>query len=716
MKITKNICITLIYSLLIFFPLFHIQSNAQNFNPENFKISALRIKNNSITADGILSEDSWRAAEAITELTMCEPTFGIPASEKTHIKILYDEDNIYVGVTCYYKNINDLVATNLSHRQDSNDDQIAIVFDTFLDRTKGYCFMTNAYGAKNEGYIDGVSGYDENWNDVWLVAAKINDNNWSAEFKIPLRILRFPYREKQSWGFNIYRSLARKNERSYWAPIPPQHTVINLSLAGRITGLKGLAVKRNLQFRPYALAGASKQMDSGSSEKTSEAGFDIKYVPVPNFAFDFTYNTDFAQIESDEEQVNLTRFSLFYPEKRDFFLENSQLFLFGLPMKVQPFFSRSIGIYQGKSVPILYGARLTGKSGKNNIGLLNMTTEEKHGQPKTNYSVIRFRRDVLKNSNMGFIITNQENGSGFNRCWGIDSDIWLTRDSRIRGFYSSVDSREINDKRSALSLHYSLNRDLFQFTFGYINLKENYKPAMGFVILGNVLDYSGIIRKSFRPNKWGIRKINFMGIYDYIFTQEHKEFMKVHVLQISADLDSGDRIYLSFNNTSEQLYEDFNIYSNILIPTGDYAYNNLDIGFMFNERRKLSGLVSLLFGDFYDGTKSTLTLSGLLKVNKHLKIGNEIEYNDVDLPYGNFITFISRWKISLAFTSGMSLKTYIQYNSTFKELSSNIRFHLLHGNDNDLYLVYNNIISKTGSKFLRKYSAAALKLNYRIYF
>jgi len=686
-----------------------------NIACEDYNISALKVKNGKIKVDGVLNEKSWTRADSIDELIQCEPVFGDPASEKTIVKILYDEENIYLGAVCYYEDMDDLVATKLAHRDIGWEDQFAFVLDTFIDKIKAYCFMTNALGAKDEGYIDGSMNYNSNWNEVWTVKTRINNHNWTAEFKIPLRILRFSDKHNQMWGFNIYRTLRKKNERSYWTPIPPQHQITNLKLAGQIYGLEGLKMKRNLQFIPFVLLGGTKKKDITAADKVSEFGFDLKYVPMPNMAVDITYNTDFAQIKSDEEQINLSRFSLYYPEKRDFFLENAQLFRFGMPQKIQPFFSRRIGIHKGQSVPILYGARVTGKISGNNIGFLNMSTDEVSGLPMRNYTVLRYRRDILKNSNMGCILTNTRGKGNYNRCWGLDSEIWLTDNSVFRSFYSSVDATDIHSRNSASHLYYGFNRDLYQFTFGYTSVEENYDPATGFVMIKNIKDYSGILRKSFRPHTWGVRKIDIMGIYDYIYTQSNRDFMRKHFLMNTIEFDSGDELSFNLYNNYQKLYENFTIFSDIEIPAGQYNYNSFDLSFQSAPRRKLSGGLTLSVGKFYDGDRYGVNIDGTVKISRHLIVSSGMEYNQIHFPYGNLETTLGRLRLNFVFTSNISLKTYFQYNSAENRISSNIRFHMLHGNDNDLYLVYNNLTSTLNNRLISERNTAVFKMNYRVY-
>ncbi len=687
----------------------------QNEKGREYTLSALRVTNGSIKLDGILNEDGWQRADSITSLIQSEPNFKSPLSEKTAVKILYDDDHIYIGAVCYYEDMNDLVADKLEHRDIGWDDQIAFVFDTFHDKTKGYLFETNANGAKYEGFIDGIGIINSDWNKVWQVRTKINLNNWTAEFRIPLRILRYSNAEKQTWGFNIYRSLRKKNERGYFTPIPPQYGIGNLSLAGELTGIEGLKAKRNLQLRPYLLLGRTDDRSRNAEETKSEIGFDIKYVPLTNVAVDLTYNTDFAQIESDDEQINLTRFSLFYPEKRDFFLENAQLFEFGMSQKIQPFFSKRIGIHDGSPVPILYGVRATGKLGRSNIGFLNMSTEKIDEMPVTNYTILRVRQDILKNSNVGFILTNMQDCNSYERSWGLDSEIWLTDDSRIKGFYSSLYSKEIGDNRSTGAFSYRLDKDLFGLVLGYVGVGKNYDPTMGFVMLKDIKDYSGILRKSFRPRRFGIRKVDIFGMFDYTYTQANEDLMKQNIATITTEFESGDMFIYGFFNLFDRFYEDFRVYKDTIVPKGKYMYNLSCITCQFAGKRRISGKVGFQWGGFYDGNQIAFDWDGLIKLNKHVQIGHGFEYNHIELPNGCFTTMVGRLRMNLIFTSNISLKTYFQYNNATESINSNIRFHLLYGKDNDLFVVYNNVSDTAFRRWRAKMNTAALKLNYRVY-
>lgn len=690
---------------------------AQVNPPGQYKIAALKISGDSIRVDGILNEDEWEKTESIVRFTQRTPHFGQPATEETVVKILYDDDHLYIGAVCYHKDMRHVVATKLAHRDVNYEDLFGFVLDTFHDHIKAYGFEVNALGAKEEFFVDGPEGgqTDPDWNEVWEVRAKINDNNWTAEFKIPLRILRFPDENIQTWGFNAVRLLRKKNETVYWAPIPPQFTVTNLSLAGDLTGLKGLKMKRNLQLRPYSLLGASREKEVGGTVRKADFGFDLKYVPRPNLAVDLTVRPDFAQIESDDEQINLTRFKLFYPEKRDFFLENAGLFEFGLRQKIQPFFSRQIGIHNSEPVPILLGARVTGKLGRTNVGIMNALTGEKGDLPPTNYSVLRLRQDVLENSNIGLIFTNVQSKEGHNLCWGVDSELWVSKNSRLKGFYSGVDAKEIDNQRSALHLSYWWNVDLWEFFLGYNGVEKNYNPAAGFVTINDIKDYSGAFRKSFRPARYGIRKVDFTAIFNHLYTQANSNFKRTNTAEFSAEFDSGDMLTIDLNNNFERFYDDFQIYEDVIVPVGSYSYNDASLQLEFNERRRVSGIFLLGFGDFYDGKRRSFAGEGLLKLNKHLLMGCGLESKDIHLPGGNFDTLIARLRLNLVFSSYLSLKMYAQYNSAEDRIILDARLCWLHGKDNELYLVYNNLTGTEFSRFRTVSDTAALKLNYRLY-
>jgi len=678
-------------------------------------IVAMRVPDESIFVDGILDEPVWPGADSSTELIQCEPVFGVPCTERTSVKILYDTHNIYVGAICYHHDINDLVARNLGHRRNDWDDQFYFVLDTFHDKTTGYCFGTNALGAKEEGYIDGPGRYNRDWDEVWQVKTRINPDSWSAEFQIPLRILRFPDADDQLWGFNVFRSLRKKNERAYFAPIPPQHAVTNLALAGTVTGIKGLGRKRNLQIKPFILLGGTQERARGEDTKQTELGFDIKYVPFPNLAADFTYNTDFAQIESDDEQINLSRFSLFYPEKRDFFLEKAQLFEFGMAQKIQPFFSRRIGLSDGHPVPILAGGRLTGKFKNSNVGFLNITTEGTSYQPLTNHTVLRFRQDVLGNSHVGFIFTNLQSKDMRERSLGLDTELWPSNDMRIRMWYSSLDPPHVRTERSAFHAGFNLNTDLHQFVLSHTTVGKKYDPAMGFVIVKDLRDYSGLARKSFRfRNSW-MRKINFEAIFDYMYTQQHDDFCRQNILQFSSEFESGDYLSMQFNNTFEQLDQDFTIYRGVVVPTGRYVYSTFNAQFQSNERRDLSGSMNCQFGSLYGGTQKGASLQGTYTFNEHISTSEGIECNDVHLPGGKFSTTIVRMRWNFTFTSELSLRTYFQYSSGTKKVTTNVRFHYLFGNDSDFYVVLNNLSSVDSNRMIGEMNTAAIKINYRIH-
>lgn len=358
---------------------------------------------------------------------------------------------------------------------------------------------------------------------------------------------------------------------------------------------------------------------------------------------------------------------------------------------------------------------MTGKFARTNIGLMNALTEKKAELSTTHYTVIRLRQDIMENSNIGFILTNVQNSQGYNRCWGIDTLLWLSKNSRVKAFYSGVDSEEIKNQRSAWHISYWWNTDLRELFLSYNDIEKNYSPASGFVIIKNVQDYSGIIRKSFRPNKHGIRKVNFSYTFDFIYTQENSNFFKINMAEFSTEFDSGDTLALSLTNIYEKLYGNFYIYKDIFLPPGSFSYTNASLNVESDRKRRISGSLLLTLGEFYDGKIKSFTAEGLWKLNKHIFIGGGFEGNDIHLPEGNFDTIIGRFRLNLILSSLLSIKTYLQYNSTKDRIIMDIRLSLLHGKDNELYLVCSNLSSTEFNYFRSVRDTTALKLNYRLY-
>ena len=401
-----------------------------------------------LTIDGELDEPQWKLSEVAKDFIQNEPDTGEPATERTEVRLLYDDENLYLGVYCYDSAGREgLTVTQISRDFGPGDgDHFAMIFDTFNDHRNGYVFGTNPRGAKREGQMGGDGErrtYD--WDAIWHVESKITDEGWQAEFAIPFRTLRFRDIEEQVWGLNFTRRIRRKNESMHWSPIPRPYRLSKVSYAGTLDGLSGIRQGRNFYVKPYISAPILRR-EEDDVDFLPDAGLDIKYEITPGLTLDVTLNTDFSQVEADQQQINLTRFPLFFQEKRDFFLENATMFQVRRAGRARSrnliaFFSRRIGLERGRVIPILGGARLTGRVDKYRLGFLSIQTDNFEELSSTNFSVARIRRNIFQNSDVGGIFINKQSGEGvYNRTYGIDGHFQFFRHLEIASFLLKTDT------------------------------------------------------------------------------------------------------------------------------------------------------------------------------------------------------------------------------------------------------------------------------------
>src|SRR5688572_7196751 len=379
--------------------------------------------------DGILNEPAWQKAPMLTGFTQSEPFGGEAASEQTDVRIAYDDDAIYVGVMLHDSDPSQIVTTDTRRDANLNEmDSFQIIFDTYGDRQNGFVFGTNALGVQYDAQVRDQGNTTSTWDGSWDVKTNVSESGWTAEFRIPLRTLRYGP-APQTWGINAYRNIQRTRERTYWAPLERVYNIGRLSSAGDLRGLQ-LQTPRNLKVLPYVIGSANRDYTRGGivDDTNGDFGFDAKFGVTPSLNLDASYNTDFAQVEVDNQQINLTRFNLRFPEKRPFFQENSGLFAIGKGQELDLFFSRSIGLDEnGAIVPIKGGGRLSGKVNGYNVGVLNMQTDDARSQPGSNFSVLRVSRELPSRSGIGAMFVNRTatgslaRSNDFNRTFGADA-------------------------------------------------------------------------------------------------------------------------------------------------------------------------------------------------------------------------------------------------------------------------------------------------------
>ncbi len=452
-----------------------------------------------IIMDGFLNEEGWKNAVPVTTFTQRELIEGEPATERTEVRILYDNDNIYIGVICYDSNPGAILSKEQKRDSDmASDDTFSIVIDTFSDHRTGYLFITNPISNRYDALVKipdlGVSVTpDDSWNAVWDVASRINERGWTSEFVIPFKTLRFPTTQEQRWNINFRREIRRKNEEVLWYSWSQNQGLLQLSETGTLTGIRDIESKHQADIKPYLMTGLEK-LEYKKLNREFKYGLDMRYAITSELILDVTTFTDFAQVESDREEINLTRFSIRYPEKREFFIEGSDIFDFASNVS-SPFYSRHIGISPSREqVPILGGAKLIGKAGDYNIGVINMQTDEKDSTLAANYSVVRVKRNVLEKSYIGFIATNVTDSRHDSQAYGVDfayatSSFIGNQNMSFGGYFAENNSPGIKYGNHAGRLFLNLPNDLYRINLLYHTLGKTYYPEIEYVNRHNMLKY-----------------------------------------------------------------------------------------------------------------------------------------------------------------------------------------------------------------------------------
>jgi hypothetical protein len=664
----------------------------------------------------VLQDEVWKAVTPIDQLWQTKPNAGFPASEKTEIRIGYTRTTFYLSVVCYDAEPQRLVVSDA--RRDAtldNTDSFLFILDTYHDGQNGFIFGTNSLGIEYDGQVDNegqgnfsvarlqagvIGGFNLNWDASWTVKALVGDFGWSAEFAIPLRTLRFASGKDQVWGVNFQRNIRKTNEIAYWAPLPIQFDLKRLSLEGTLTGLN-LQSPGNLKLIPYVLGRASRDFNADPSETKLEPEFgaDIKYSITPAVTLDLTYNTDFAQVEVDQEQVNLDRFNLFFPEKRPFFLENAGQFSVGSPGEVDLFFSRRIGIGpEGEIVPIIGGARLSGKIKNTNIGFLNLFTDDVSELEiqKNNFTVARINQQLAQRSSIGAIFVNRE-GMGeadndYNRTYALDGKWGIGKKATISGFYAQTQTPDTVSNETAFKLLASYEWNGLRSSLGYSEVGQGFNPEVGFLLRSNYRKPEANIYKQIRMNgKFGLLEVRphvtYRGYWNFSGFQE-TSYLHVdnHWVWIN-----GMEIHTGINFTTEGVVTPFEISDDIFVPTGTYNHEELQLVLMTNMSKPVYVSTRSILGGSFGGTRYLNTGTLGIRVGDKFNSEYSLAVNDVNLPGGDFVATIFGARITYSFKPRINLQSFIQYNSEEDLWSFNVRFNLLEQANTGLFIVYNDV-------------------------
>ncbi len=664
----------------------------------------------TVHLDGVLAEDFWQQADVIRDFRQQEPDEGAPATERTDVRIAIDDHNLYVAVVAFDREPNRVVSRILrrdqvmenEHRglQFAGDDAVAILFDTFHDSRNGFIFATNPNGAEFEALItDEGSEVNVDWRAIWRVAATRNAEGWSAEFEIPFRTLRYPEDGGgEPWGFNVYRTIRRKNEMVLWQSWSRDNEGFQrVSRAGHLVGMENLPrYGINVEVKPFVLGGTRQELnDQGETpvEWQNDAGLDVKSELVPGLVLDLTLNTDFAQVEVDDEQVNLTRFSLFYPEKRDFFLENAGIFDVGFrggfgPPPYQLFFSRRIGIGREGAIPIIGGARLTGRLGDQTVGLMNVITAESGDVPLTSYSVARMKRDVGENNFLGFMVTDRRDGDGSNTVAAVDGTFWLRPTLNVKGFYTRSFTSGEGGEDHAFSVAADYSTDLVGASVEHLTIGPEARADIGFITRTDIRQSRGEFRLSPRPGRWGIRVIEASLEGEYISTTDGRMQDWQASVHLGPELESGDGFRAMLDIGETQLDQGFLLADSIPIASGRYDARAIRLFLNSSRHRALVGELRIGWERFYDGTLWSLEPSVSLAPSPQVSLELAHEWNRVDVPNGELTSNVTSLRFGYAFSTKLITNALLQYNSLDKTLSANLRLNFIHRPGSDLFVVF----------------------------
>ena len=667
--------------------------------------------------DGRLTDPAWLEATPVTGFVQRELHEGAPVTERTEVRIVTDGQALYVGAWLYDSDPAGIVAGEQVRDGDiAKSDYFGVLLDTYHDRQNGFVFTTTPAGIEydaqvvNEGEGGGIQlpgqpramagslgGFNLNWDGTWTVATSVDSGGWYAEFRIPFTTLRHGAGERQTWGLNLVRSIRRKNEEAFWSFIPRQFSLMKVSRAGTLEGVQ-VPSRRVWTVTPYALTGVERNYTiDAEARRRGEIGGEVKYGVTPSLTLDLTYNTDFAQVEVDEQRTNLTRFPLFFPEKRPFFLENAGIFSAGTPQAVDLFFTRRIGIDTlGQPVPILGGGRLTGRVGDFTVGALQIFTERRAGvQAAMAYSVLRVARQLAARSRIGVIAVQRmatAQTGDWNRVYGLDGRIGIRDAWTIDWWGAASASPSPGGNSAAYSARLGYETGAWSNVARIIQVGSDFSPEVGFLNRGGGYRYyeAGVMWKQRFPSipllKQWIPHVNYRGYYGLNgYWQEGR----IHLDLTEVELANGGRLGPEVNVEHQGLQQPFAIASNVTLPVGSYDYTSLGFDLTTNPSAPLSLDLRADVGGFYNGTRRGGSVTLAARHASSLTTSLRVEYNDVRLDQGNFVRTLIATRVAYFFTPRVLLQTLVQYSNQAQTWTANARFGWLGTAGNGLFVVFN---------------------------
>ena len=695
--------------LIILFQ-FSINSFSQHSSPDTL---IAKFYEEEIDLDGKLDEPCWAQVVTLENLFQRELNEGTPATEKTRIAAVYNTNEIIFGIWCFDSEPDKISAQQMDRDFEwDSDDNFEIMISTFNDNRNGYLFVTNPNGAMADVWVgDEGKNFNKDWNGVWDAVVKRNQQGWFAEIIIPFSTLKFKNESNQIWGINFERNIRRKKEQLLWQGWSRLYQLEKISQGGSLTGIKDIKQKNKIEIKPYAIGGI--EFTEGKTEKTGKIGGEINFDITPMLKLNVTANTDFAQVESDRKQINLTRFSIYYPEKRQFFLDGRNYFDLNMD-KAQLFYSRRIGIENDTEIPILGGVRLFGKLNKTNIGLMSLETNGKDSIPATNYSVLRIKQDIFKQSDIGIFVTSKYAKNKYNRVFGTDftfstSELFGNKNLMVGGAFAISDTKsfeepEINNSDNlAYNFYVSYPNDLIEYDFGFTTIEKKFNPEMGFSSRNNYqMIYTELQLNPRFNNMSFFRNLVFKPIdINYYINEQSRatESISYEWRPFGFESKSGESMEFNIQHVLDKPPEDFKLIDTVIIPAGTYLDNRIEIKFGTFKGRMLSAEAAVNIGEFYTGHRQEYELSANLNLNKHLNFGFDWLRNYVSLPEQSFTTDEIGGRIDYAFSPKLQMNLFAQWNNEENEILLNYRINWIPKIGSFFYFVINQNINTENNSF-----------------
>ena len=692
----------------VFFLILPFSNFAQHSQPDTLNAFYYEGK---IKLDGKMNEACWTNAISIQNFTQREQNEGELATEKTKIAAVYGTNQIYFGIWCYDSEPNKISAQQMA--RDFNwrsDDNIEIMISPFNDNRNGYLFVTNPNGAMADVLVgDEGKDWNKNWNGVWDVAVTRNEKGWFAEMVIPFSTLKFKKEAIQIWGINFERNIRRKKEQILWQGWSRLYDVEKISQGGKLSGLENIKQGTKFEFNPYVLGGIEFK-NGEDSDTTFKIGGEVNFDVTPTLKLNLSINTDFAQVESDRQQINFTRFSLFFPEQRQFFLEGRNNYEMDVG-RTRIFYSRRIGIDEQTEIPIIAGLRLFGKLNKTNIGLMSIQTAEKDSIATTNYSVIRIKQDIFNQSSIGIMATQKYTKGHYNRVYGSDftystSEIFGDKNLLIGASFAVSDTQtdnisdNLNNDNLTYNVFLSYPNDVIEFDFGYTTMQKGFNPEMGFNFRSNYrMLYTEL---QFNPR---FKKLPFFRNFifkpidiNYYINDETKNVETIFYewRPLGFVTKSGEFMEFNVQHVFDHPTEDFELIDGIFIPAGEYWDNRFELLFSSFRGRKIAADLAINVGEFYTGDRQRFKINTYFNINKHMNFNIDWQRNYVQLPEESLVTDEIGGRIDYAFNPKLQSSIYGQWNSQDETILVNYRINWIPKIGSYFYFVVNQEFDTNG--------------------